>query len=247
MSLDALTLSTNGVGLLVLLGSTVGVAVLHTLAGPDHYLPFIVMGKARNWPMRRAVWWTSVCGLGHVASSVLIALGAVALGVGLERVEVIEEFRGNLAAWAMMAFGAVYCAWGLKCAWRSRAHVHPHAHESGEVHAHGHTHSAAHLHAHGEGVGFNLTPWILFTIFVLGPCEPMIPLVMYPAAAGHWLSLVAVVAVFTLLTLGAMVGAVLLAARGIRFLPLQKIERYTHALAGAMVLISGGAMQFLGL
>ncbi|HEY5550698.1 MAG TPA: hypothetical protein VIK52_02330, partial [Opitutaceae bacterium] len=89
---------TSLAALAILLLSTAGVAVLHTLTGPDHYLPFIVMGKARGWTTRRMIFWTSLCGLGHVASSVVIAIGAVALGHGLERVQLIEEFRCNLAA-----------------------------------------------------------------------------------------------------------------------------------------------------
>lgn len=234
-------------GLTVLLLSTVGVAVVHTLAGPDHYLPFIVMGRARRWSVKRTVLWTSLCGFGHVASSVVVALAAVIFGFGLERVAFIEEWRGSLAAWLLIAFGAVYFVWGLKRAWRSRTHVHGHAHEGGEEHAHRHRHDAAHAHAHGETAGFNLTPWVLFTIFILGPCEPMIPLVMYPAAQGNWLGLSVVITVFTVLTIGAMVGTVLLAGRGIQLLPLQRFERYTHAAAGAMVLVAGGAIQFLGL
>jgi ABC-type nickel/cobalt efflux system permease component RcnA len=234
-------------GFLILMASTAGVAVLHTLAGPDHYLPFIVMGRARRWSVRRIVGWTTLCGVGHVASSVLVALGAVVFGYGLERVELIEEFRGNVAAWVMIAFGAAYGAWGLKRALRARRHDHVHAHAGGEVHAHGHGHEAEHAHAHGETAGFNLTPWILFTIFVLGPCEPMIPLVMYPAAQGSWVEMWLVVGAFTALTVGAMLATVLLAVRGIRLLPLQRIERYTHAVAGAVVLSAGCAIQFLGL
>lgn len=231
----------------ILLLSTMGVAVVHTLAGPDHYLPFIVMGRARRWSVRRTVFWTSLCGLGHVASSVVVALGAVIFGYGLERVELIEEFRGNLAAWAMIAFGAVYFAWGLKKALRAQAHVHAHVHEGGAVHTHAHAHETQHLHAHGEEAGFRLTPWVLFTIFVLGPCEPMIPLVMYPAAQGQWTDMTMVVLVFTTLTVAAMLATVLLTLRGIRLLPLQRWERYTHAIAGGLVLCAGCAIQFLGL
>lgn len=231
----------------ILLLSTMGVAVVHTLAGPDHYLPFIVMGRARRWSVRRTVFWTSLCGFGHVASSVVVALGAVIFGYGLERVELIEEFRGNLAAWAMIAFGAVYFAWGLKKALRAQAHVHAHAHEGGAVHTHAHAHEAQHLHAHGEEAGFRLTPWVLFTIFVLGPCEPMIPLVMYPAAQGQWTDMTLVVLVFTALTVAAMLVTVLLTLRGIRLLPLQRWERYTHVIAGGLVLCAGCAIQFLGL
>src|SRR4051812_23916275 len=92
----------------ILLLGTAGVAILHTLAGPDHYLPFIVMGQARRWSTARTIFWTVLCGLGHVGSSVLLALVGVLLGLGLERVQFIEGFRGNLAAWAMIAFGLVY-------------------------------------------------------------------------------------------------------------------------------------------
>lgn len=232
----------------VLLASTAGVAVLHTLAGPDHYLPFIAMGRARRWSAARLAAWTTVCGLGHVASSVLVAVGAVSFGFGLERVELIEEFRGNLAAWAMIAFGAVYLAWGLKRAFRSRPHAHRHAHGGEAAHDHEHSHAGAHLHVHAEeAAGFSLTPWVLFTIFVLGPCEPMIPLVMYPAAQGAWAQTTGVVAVFSLLTIGAMLAAVFLAVRGIRLLPLQRIERFQHVIAGAVVLGAGSAIQFFGL
>ncbi len=245
MTADPSTLGAAGFALL--LASTAGVAVVHTLAGPDHYLPFIVMGRARRWSTWRTVAWTSLCGAGHVASSVFIAAGAVVFGYGLERVELIEDFRGNLAAWLMIAFGAVYLAWGLTRAFRGRRHAHGHAHEDGEVHTHAHTHGGAHLHAHAEEAGFRLTPWVLFAIFVLGPCEPMIPLVMYPAARGEWLRLAAVVAVFGLLTVGAMLATVLLAVRGIRLLPLRRFERFAHAGAGAAVLGAGCAIQFLGL
>jgi nickel/cobalt exporter len=216
----------------VLLLGTAGVAILHTLAGPDHYLPFIVIGRARRWSTARTIFWTTLCGFGHVGSSVLLALVGVLLGFGLERVQFIEGFRGNLAAWAMIAFGLVYLVWGIKRAAR------------GEVHDHDHG-------PHGTAVRppteFRLTPWVLFTLFVFGPCEPMIPLVMYPAAQGSWLDVWTVVATFSLLTIGVMLVVVLLALKGLRLLPTRRLERYNHAVAGGTILLAGCAIQFLGL
>jgi len=40
---------------------------------------------------------------------------------------------------------------------------------------------------------------------------------------------------------------VTLAQRGIRLIPMKRIERYTHALAGAAILGSGLAIFFFGL
>lgn len=204
-----------------------GVAVVHTLAGPDHYLPFIVMARARRWSLARTAGWTLVCGLGHVGSSVILGLGGVMLGYGLEHVQIVEGIRGNLAAWAMIAFGLVYLAWGLKRAARR------HADHSG--------------HSHGDSDGFRLTPWILFTIFVFGPCEPMIPLVMYPAMRGSWLDVWTVVTVFSVLTLASMLAVVLLTVKGTGYLPTRALERFNHAIAGGTILLAGCAIQFLGL
>jgi hypothetical protein len=73
--------------------------------------------------------------------------------------------------------------WGLRRAWRSRPHAHGHAHGADDRHEHRHTHDDEHAHVHEAERTRSLTPWVLFTIFVFGPCEPLIPILMYPAAA----------------------------------------------------------------
>ncbi len=55
------------------------------------------------------------------------------------------------------------------------------------MHAHEHTHDGEHAHVH-ESESSSITPWVLFVIFVLGPCEPLIPLLMFPAASRGCLS-----------------------------------------------------------
>ncbi|MBI2516938.1 MAG: sulfite exporter TauE/SafE family protein [Opitutae bacterium] len=241
----AYTLSAPQLG--VLLASVAGVAIVHTLAGPDHYIPFIAMARARGWSQWRTAVITLLCGVGHVGSSIILALVGVVFGLGLQRIQFIEELRGNIAAWALIAFGAVYLAWGLKRALRNRPHSHHHAHEDGAEHAHAHTHSTGHAHAHSFGRRATTTPWVLFTIFVFGPCEPMIPLVMYPAAQGSWANTWLVVVVFSVLTLLSMLGVVLLGLRGVRLIPFDRFERFSHAAAGATVMIAGCAIAFLGL
>ena len=80
----------------VLLGTTASLAVLHTVLGVDHSLPFIVLGRARGWSLRRTLGITGACGVVHVASSVLIGLGGVALGIALDRLSLLESSRGDL-------------------------------------------------------------------------------------------------------------------------------------------------------
>ncbi len=232
------------IGILVATAASIGVA--HTLTGPDHYLPFIVLGRARRWPLHRALIITALCGVGHVLGSVALGLVGIGLGIAVGRLEVVEGVRGNLAAWLLISFGLVYMAWGLRRAWRNKVHSHHHHHADGTVHSHDHGHGDGHAHVHAPEGG-SLTPWALFIIFVLGPCEPLIPILMYPAADRNVGGLVLVTLVFSICTIGTMLLMVALADRGVRLLPLLKLERYTHALAGFAICASGLAIRFLGL
>jgi hypothetical protein len=231
--------------LVMLLATAATIGFVHTLLGPDHYLPFIVMSKSGEWSIRKTAAITVLCGIGHVVGSVGLGFIGIAFGVAVTDLVGIESLRGELAAWALIAFGFAYGLWGLKQALRNKPHEHIHAHSVGFSHSHFHTHHQEHLHVHTAGE--SMTPWMLFTIFVLGPCEPLIPLLMYPAAKESIGGLVMVTGVFGLVTILTMLSVVLLSVRGLQILPMQSLKRYVHAFAGGTILLSGLAIRFLGL
>jgi len=233
---------------MLILGATAAsIGFFHTLFGPDHYLPFIVMSQARRWTLLKTMGTTFLCGLGHIGSSVLLGTIGIALGTAVFKLEALESFRGNIAAWALIVFGLLYFVWGMRRAIRNRPHRHLHVHPNGTAHQHTHIHSEEHLHVHNQEEKINITPWILFTIFVLGPCEPLIPLVMYPAAQKSLGGLVLVTTVFGGVTITTMMSIVLVSTLGINLLPMKKLERYTHALAGGAIFVCGITIVFLGL
>jgi ABC-type nickel/cobalt efflux system permease component RcnA len=249
---------TVDLGLLILTAASIG--FIHTLLGPDHYVPFVAMGAARRWSTRKTLWITSLCGLGHVLGSVLIGFVGIGIGVSLNKLEWLEGVRGDTAAWLLTGFGLAYLAWGLKKAWRARPHSHEHVHGDGLFHEHRHDHEGPHLHPHVQlrplahahphveaGKVRSVTPWALFVIFVLGPCEPLIPVLMYPASQHSVWGTAAVVLAFGAATIATMLGVVYLAIRGLKRLPLDTAERYSHALAGAALSLCGLGIVFLGL
>ena len=233
--------------LLILTMTAAAIGFSHTLLGPDHYLPFIVMARARKWSPIKTTWITTLCGIGHVLSSVVLGVIGIAFGIAVTQLEAVESFRGGLAAWALIAFGLVYFAWGLRRALKNWPHTHRHVHEDKPVHTHKHAHDTEHTHVHDEAGTTNLTPWILFTVFLFGPCEPLIPILMYPAAESSLFGLALVTGVFGAVTILTMLTVVLISSLGVNLLPLKRLERYTHALAGATICLSGMAIQFLGL
>ena len=236
---------TNEFTLLLFTATSVG--FIHTLAGPDHYLPFIVISKARKWSLSKTSWFTILCGLGHVGSSIILGFIGIALGLAVSKLVFFENLRGSVISWLFTAFGLVYLVWGIYRILRNRPHTHLHFHQDGDAHVHEHKHHSAHIHVHEEKSKINLTPWILFTIFVFGPCEPLIPIVMYPAAKHNYFELFVVTGVFSLITILTMLSIVLVASFGIQFLPMKTMEKYSHVLAGGAIFLCGIGMVFLGL
>jgi nickel/cobalt exporter len=154
------------------------VGVIHTILGPDHYIPFIAMARAGGWSTPRTLGVTAACGLGHVHEATAKASLSDSAGRG-------------------PATGA--SVW---------------------------------------------VPWALFLVFVFGPCEPLIPLLMYPAAKASPWAVALVVAAFTIATVGTMLAAVLVVRSGASLVKLPRLDRFSHAFAGLAVLVCGMLVKF---
>ena len=216
--------------ILILLGSALSIGFIHTVIGPDHYLPFIMISRARNWSTSRTMVVTIFCGMGHVLSSVLIGTIGIAAGSALGKLEAIESLRGDIASYALIGFGAIYGLWGI---WRGRK-------------GHGHIHLSGGRHLDATSAR-SVTFWTLFVIFVLGPCEPLIPLLMFPAVSHSWYVLIMVAGLFSVTTILTMTGMVYAGIKGVTAIKTDFIERYVHAIAGGIIAFSGMAIKLFGL
>jgi nickel/cobalt transporter (NicO) family protein len=246
-----------------LLAAAATIGVVHTVFGPDHYIPFVALARSRSWTLRRTWTVTAICGVGHVLGSVVLGLVGIALGWAVGSLVGFESIRGGVAGWLLLGFGLAYTVWGIRQGVRNRPHSHLHAHADGSVHAHTHGHRAEHAHPHdahearattdAEGRAIRqaflkrwLGPWTLFVVFVLGPCEPLIPLLLYPASQHSWFGTAAVAVVFSIATISTMLVVVTVGALGLSRLPGASLERWSHALAGVALAACGVAIT-LGL
>lgn len=230
----------SSIQLLAWTAATIG--LVHTVTGPDHYVPFAMIAKAKNWNTRQVLLLVILCGIGHVGSSIVLGFVGIATGIGLQKLTIIEGYRGSVAAWLLIIFGLVYGVWGLRRAFHKHQHHHnDHHHSHGGHSDHNHLPSTEDLN---KG---NLTPWILFVIFVFGPCEPLIPLLIYPAAAHSLNGAMYITSIFAVVTISTMVAMVFALLRGFQFLNLNKIHKYTHAIAGFTIFICGIGIELLGL
>lgn len=217
------------------------IACLHTVAGPDHYIPFIALSKSRSWTLQKTLLWTTVCGAGHVLSSVILGLAGAAIGYSLNKMGWIESMRGTLAGWMIIFFGFAYTLYGLYAMRKNRLHKHFEA-AGDQVYVYEHRDNESMVQRERHPV----TPWVMFLIFVLGPCEPMIPLLFYPAAQNDPVNMGILILVYTVITLLVMVSVVLLGYFGIDFLRMNNMERKLPLLSGIAILLCGIGMVFLG-
>lgn len=230
-----------------LISLAAAIGVMHTLMGPDHYVPFIALARGGGWSLRKTMLVTLTCGAGHVAGSVLLGFVGIGLGWVLGGIEMFESARGELAGWLLLSVGIVYTAWGVRRAIRNRPHSHVHVHADGTIHRHEHTHHADHVHVHTNAQNpARVTPWVLFIVFIFGPCEPLIPLLMFPAIEHSVALLITVALVFTIATIGTMSVMVLLGYAGLAWLRWERFERFSHVIAGVAVTACGLAIK-LGL
>lgn len=207
--------------LTVLLWTALTIGVVHTLIGPDHYLPFVSLARERGWTVRKTLSLTFICGAAHCAGSVILGFIGIALGLGLASLEAFEALRGNAAAWLLLGFGLAYAIFGLRRYVRRGEHSHRHTHADGTVHTHAHATQGEHAHVHARSVARPLAVSLLI-VFLLGPCEALIPLLMYPAATADIWAVLKVTLVFSVTTVATMlvaVGVALGAAQKIQWSP----------------------------
>lgn len=198
-------------------------AVIHTIAGPDHYLPFIAIAKSRGYSLKKTLLWTFVCGIGHIGSALLIALAFIYFSHWLskENFAWIEDNRGDVAAYALIGLGAAYLLWALRRRFRHNEQKHNHLPEL-------------------DGRK-NITVWVLFIIFVLGPCEALLPILTASSVLGVS-AVISSTVIFSLATITTMMLAVTLGLLGINALRFNGLERYAHELAGGTIMACGVAI-----
>jgi nickel/cobalt exporter len=199
--------------------------IVHTLMGPDHYLPFIALAKAQSWSRMKTTWITSLCGLGHILSSVVIGYLALGLRISLNSLNFIESHRSDFAAWALIALGCAYFIWGLKRLYKGKEQAYDFS----------------------AGRKFNPVLWGLFIIFVVGPCEPLFFLMTYPSLTSNLLAVLLLIGVFGLTTIMTMLATVLGVSYGLSFVHSRQIVRFAPAVSGIVIMSCGFGIKFLGM
>jgi nickel/cobalt exporter len=190
-----------------------GVAFLHA-AIPTHWLPFVVVGRARGWSHRRILAAVALAGGGHV-------IATTALGVGLAwfGFELNERFD-QVFHWVA---GLILVGLGVWLAFRA-----PHGHAC--------NHCQGHPEKLSPGTTDRAALWGLFLTLTLSPCELFLPVYLTAAPYG-WPGIVWLSAVLGFATLGGMLTLTWLTLHAVQ--RLRWLERLDERVIGGLLCLLG--------
>jgi ABC-type nickel/cobalt efflux system permease component RcnA len=222
-------------------------AVFHTLI-PDHWLPFVLIGRARGWSGRTTAAVSGFSALVHTLLS--IALGLLALRLGQLGARVIGERLERGSGLLLVVFGAAYALW----AWRKGGHFHPGGallhgrNEDERCDGHEGSVGSEHLHYHADDA------WIrsdvgkgaiaLALIVGLNPCVLLLPIMMATAEQGAG-AIALVTLAYSVTTIALMVGLSVAGVAGTRRLPVPAVARHMETASGILIALCGAVFLLI--
>lgn len=238
------------------------VSFLHAIL-PNHWLPFVLAGRAQRWNLARTLWIVTLAGGGHVLITTL--LGVLIVAAGMAVAAYVEAWATPLAAGVLVLFGLYYIVQHLRGAGHGHshfaeveAHAADHGHHEDPHHDHGHAHheqdhvgeghegheheAAEARHSHDEP-GRRVSPDTvavasLIAMLTFSPCEGFLPI--YLTAWPHGWTAFALLSV--VLAVGTLAGMLLftgLTFVGFRRLEVPWLEHYEHLILGGVLVLLG--------
>jgi ABC-type nickel/cobalt efflux system permease component RcnA len=223
------------------------VAFFHA-AIPTHWLPFVLVSRARGWSRAKTLLVTVFAGLGHVALTTLLGLGLAWFGFKLD--QRFGEAFPKIAGALLLAVGAYYF-WRQ---WRGAGICH-HPVPGGHHHADEHCGHEDEEHSHWDGelkdselLSMKKGDWAaisgLFLMLTLSPCEAFLPIYLSGVPFG-WTGFFTLSAILAAATFAGMLVFTWLALVGLEKIQVKKFERYEAALLGGLFSIVGVLIMVL--
>ena len=222
------------------------VAFLHA-ALPTHWLPFVLVGRARRWTRVKTIAITAGAGLGHVALTSLLGLLVAWFGFAL------NETVGGIFPWIAAGILALL---GIYYLWRQARGVGIlHHHPPGTAH-----HADAHCgestdHSHWDDelkdtalisarAADSAAVSGLFVMLTVSPCEAFLPVYLSGVQFG-WRGFIVLSLILAVAALAGMTLFTWLALFGFDRIRIQRFERKEAGLVGTIFLLLAVAVVVL--
>lgn len=192
-------------------------SLLHAVI-PNHWLPILAIGRKDNWTLQEVSKVTFISGLAHAVST--IALGIILGLLGLKLADKIQNFTHFIAPAFLIVMGIFF------------------------IYQH---HRHKHFHLHNIPKSALSKSKIILSLVVamfLSPCMEIEAYFLLAGTHGLW-EVVALAAMYVLITVSGMVLWVRLAYKGILKLNWHNLEHKSGIITGWTLIITGITAFFI--
>lgn len=192
---------------------------------PNHWIPLVALSRAEGWDERATMGYTAIAGLSHTLSTILI--GVLVGFVGYRLSDSYSFIVAVIAPSLLMLLGIIYLILSI------RENKHHHHHHSHDIHI-------------GD-VKKKTTAAIIVTLTVSMFFSPCLEIEAYYFVASTlgWEGILAVSAVYTVITIAGMLLLVWLGMKGVRNIKSHFLEHHEKTMTGALLVVLGAAGFFL--
>lgn len=199
------------------------VSLVHGLL-PNHWLPFVLVGRAQRWKTRTMLSVLVAAGAAHTAVAGAVALTLLLAGVAIQ--DAIRPAAHVLPGVILGVAGAFFLVLDRL----------PGRHHHRDLHD-----------AHRSGMSDATAVVTLVLSLALSPCEAMIPVFLSAVPRGDPVLLSGMVVLSGATTVAAMAALALAAWRGARRLDFGRFAHLERSLIGVLLLLMGLASVGIGL
>lgn len=182
--------------------------LFHTLL-PEHWMPFVLVGKAQKWNAKKTLLVAAAAATGHVLITLL--LGFVVVFITSNILNYIENFSKLFTSAILIIIGLIYLAFSFR---------------------------NGHAHSHAPILSDKATITSLITLFSFSPCEAVIPLFILVNEIG-WFAFGALSLTILAATILGMFSLILLTLYGYRKLNFHWLEDNEKTVIGIVLILLG--------
>src|SRR3989338_897776 len=193
--------------LLLILGAFV-LTILHTIL-PEHWMPFVLVGKVQKWSTKKTLEVAALAATGHVLITIFLGFLVLFLTeAALDYFGLVEKIVSGVI---LIGIGLIYLLFAFR---------------------------KTHMHKHHDVLPEKATMGSLIALFSFSPCEAVIPLFILAADQSWflWIPLSLTILFCTILGMFVLISITLY---GYRKIKLHWVEDNEKAITGALLMIIG--------
>ncbi len=198
-----------------IIAGSILLSVVHALI-PNHWLPFVAIGRAERWSIRETLVVSAIAGTAHIGATIIVGVLVGMLGI---RITSSYQFVMEVGApFILVVMGVIFVVLDLRG---------------------GHHHEHVDLDDREKGRGSKIAIIAsLSSAMFLSPCIE-IAAYYFTASSRGWVAIISVSIVYLAVTLGGMLLLVYLGFIGLKRLRWTYLEEHDKLVTGLVLILLG--------